>query len=111
MTNKYKVVWSTTAEHDLQYIIEYIAKDSPSNALNILSNIKKSCSNLFILPDRGHLVPELKEFNILQYHELIVDHWRIIYRLAKNQVFVLSVIDSRRNVEDILLDRLVNSGN
>ncbi len=111
MTNKYRVVWSSTAENDLKYIVEYIAKDSPAKALNILSKIKKACSNLYVLPDRGRIVPELREFNILQYHELIVDPWRIIYKIAKNQVFVLSVIDSRRNVEDILLDRFVNSSN
>ncbi len=105
MAVKYKVVWSTIAEYDLIHIVEYIAKDSPPNALNILSKIKKKCSNLIMFPDRGRIVPELKEFNILQYHELIVDHWRIMYKIGKNQVFVLSVIDSRRNIEDILLDR------
>ena len=35
--------------------------------------------------------------------ELIVPPWRILYRIAVKQVYVLSVLDSRQNIEDILL--------
>ncbi|NQU63573.1 MAG: type II toxin-antitoxin system RelE/ParE family toxin [SAR324 cluster bacterium] len=110
MASTYKVSWSATAKKDLRAIIEYIAKDSPVNASNILSKIKKKCEDLYLLADRGRIVPELREFAILQYHELVIDPWRVIYKIDKRQVFVLSVIDSRRNVEDILLDRFTRSG-
>lgn len=108
MTNRYKVIWSDTAGLDLERIIEYIAIDSPSNALKVLTRIKKKSNALYIFPERGRIVPELQEFNILQYREIIIDPWRVIYKVAGKKVFVVSVIDSRRNVEDILLDRLVN---
>ncbi len=65
MTNRYKVIWSEIAEHDLERIIEYIAIDSPSNAIKVLNKIKKKSSALYRLPERGRIVPELKEFNIL----------------------------------------------
>ncbi len=108
MTNRYKVIWSEIAEHDLERIIKYIAIDSPSNALKVLNKIKKKSDALYRLPERGRIVPELREFNILQYREIIIDPWRVIYKATGKNVFVLSVIDSRRNIEDILLDRLVN---
>ena len=108
MTKRYKVIWSKIAEHDLERIIEYISTDSPSNALKVLTKIKMKSSALYRLPERGRIVPELHEFNILQYREIIIDPWRVIYKVAGKKVFVVSVIDSRRNVEDILLDRLVN---
>ena len=107
MKKQYKVVWSRTAERDLESIIDYIAKDSPLNAKRVLTKIKKKSSILNSYPVRGRIVPELKEFNILQYREIIVDPWRIIYKTAEDKVIVMSVIDSRRNVEDILLDRLI----
>jgi toxin ParE1/3/4 len=44
---------------------------------------------------------------ILQYRELIVPPWRIIYRISGDFVYVLAVFDSRQNIEDVLLDRLV----
>ncbi len=108
MTNHFKVVWSKTAEFDLECIIDYVAEDSISNALNILSRIKSKTSVLVTYPNRGRIVPELKEYNILQYREIIVNPWRIIYKIAENKVYVMSVIDGRRNVEDVLLDRLIN---
>ena len=108
MTNRYKVIWSEIAEHDLERIVEYISIDSPSNALKVLTKIKKKASALYRLPERGRIVPELKEFNILQYHEIIIDPWRVIYKVAEKKVFVMSVVDSRRNIEYVLLDRLVN---
>lgn len=105
---EYKVIWSHIAEGDLNKIIEYIAEDSINNALTIFHKIKDTCSRLFTFPSRGRVVPELQEYGILLYRELIIESWRVIYRISDNYVYVLSVIDSRRNVEDILLDRFTN---
>ncbi|MBU1570609.1 MAG: plasmid stabilization protein, partial [Proteobacteria bacterium] len=58
-------------------------------------------------PERGRVVPELQDQGIFQYRELIVKPWRSIYRIAEREIYVLSVIDSRKNVEDILLNRLI----
>jgi toxin ParE1/3/4 len=101
------VRWSETAERDLKGIIEYIAKDSPADAYQVLSNIKEKASNLHSFPDRGRIVPELQDQGITQYRELIVAPWRIIFRNSEEAVYVLSVLDSRQNVEDILLKRLI----
>jgi plasmid stabilization system protein ParE len=107
MSKKYQVAWAAVAQCDLKQIIEYIAIDSPGNASQILKRIKKKASDLYTMPDRGRIVPELKDQGIHTYRELIIAPWRIIYRISDTTVFVLSVIDSRRNVEDILLDRFV----
>jgi toxin ParE1/3/4 len=107
MTETYEVIWAGVAENDLKDIIEYIATDSPTEALKILNNIKQKVSSLYTLPERGRLVPELQDQGILIYRELIVPPWRIIYRLAKMKIYVLAVLDSRRNIEDILLNRLI----
>lgn len=103
-----EVIWSNVAENDLKNIIEYIAADSPSNALRIFKNIKQAASNLYIFPEEGRVVPELRDQGILQYRELIVSPWRVIYRISEKIVYVLSVLDSRQNIEDILLKRLIN---
>jgi toxin ParE1/3/4 len=109
MKEKYQVVWSNIAENDLRNIIEYIADDSPPNALKIFKSIKQKVSSLNTFPERGRIVPELRDQGILQYRELIISPWRILYRISEMKVFVLSVLDSRRNIEDILLKRLTNS--
>ena len=106
MTQKYEVFWASVANADLLAIIQYIRTDNPLAAADNLSKIKDRVSDLAHFPQKGRIVPELKQQGILQYRELVIPPWRVIYRLAGKIVYVLAVIDSRRNVEDILLDRL-----
>ncbi|MCX5846194.1 MAG: type II toxin-antitoxin system RelE/ParE family toxin [Deltaproteobacteria bacterium] len=107
MSRKYDIIWAGVAENDLEKIIEYISTDSPANALSTLKKIKQKASSLYTLPERGRTVPELQDQDILIYRELIVPPWRIIYRISEMKVYVLSVLDARQNVEDILLKRLI----
>ncbi|MDJ0815758.1 MAG: type II toxin-antitoxin system RelE/ParE family toxin [Desulfobacterales bacterium] len=109
MNKKYGVVWSNVAENDLRNIVEYIADDSPPDALKVFKRIKQKASSLYTLPERGRIVPELRDQGILQYRELVIPPWRILYRVSEKSILVLSVLDSRRNIEDILLKRLTNS--
>lgn len=104
---KYKVEWAAVAESDLKQIIDYLAADGPSNALQILKKIRQRASGLYAFPERGRVVPELQAQGINTYRELITAPWRIVYRISEGTVYVLSVIDSRQNVEDILLNRLL----
>lgn len=102
----YQVLWTNVAEADLRAIVEYISLNNPNNAFNILKKIKDKASTLHSLPERGRIVPELQNEGIFQYRELIVAPWRMIYRIAEREVYILSLLDSRQNVEDILLKRL-----
>ena len=106
--NKYKVIWSDVATDDLNKVIDYIIEDSVNNSLNIFNKIKDKCSKLYSYPNRGRVVPELQEYGISFYRELIINPWRVIYKISNSYVYVLSVIDSRQNVEDILLNRFTN---
>ena len=107
MNPKYKIIWTSIAKNDLKNIIEYISVNSLQNAIKILKKIKKKASNLYTLSERGRIVPELQGQGILQYGELVIPPWRLIYRIDERKIYVLSVIDSRQNVEDILLNRLI----
>jgi toxin ParE1/3/4 len=106
MKKSYDVRWSETSENDLIAIVQYIADDNPHQAYEIFKNIKQGASNLRSFPDRSRIVPELLEQGVTQYRELIIPPWRIIYRVSESKVYVLGVLDSRQNVEDILLRRL-----
>jgi len=107
MSKPYRVVWANIAEEDLTAIIKYIHSDNPAAAKDSLERIKTKVSNLDSLPQRGRIVPALRQQGILQYRELVVPPWRIIYRISDSYVYVLSVFDSRQNLEDVLLDRLL----
>ncbi|MEW6521231.1 MAG: type II toxin-antitoxin system RelE/ParE family toxin [Thermodesulfobacteriota bacterium] len=107
MNKLLQVHWASVAEQDLKDMLFYIAEDSLSNAIKVFEKIREKASSLNRLPERGRIVPELQEQGISLYRELIVSPWRIIYRIADKKVYVLSVLDSRQNVEDILLKRLI----
>lgn len=109
MKKEYEVIWAKTAENDLLKIIEYIAQDSQSNALKILRKIKKQVDDLYLSPKRCRIIPELYDQGITQYREMIIRHWRVMYRISGSKVYVLSVLDSRQNIEDILLKRFTQN--
>jgi addiction module RelE/StbE family toxin len=109
ITKKYTVYWSKIAQDDLIEIIEYISLDSYNIAEDIFKKIKKQTIKLENFPERGRTVPELDFHNINNYRELIITPWRIIYRIEEHKVYILAVIDSRRNFEDIILKRLMRT--
>ena len=106
MTRRYEVVWAGVAEKDLGGIIDRIASERPNAARDILEKIKQSASDLQSSHERGRIVPELLDQGIHIYRELIIPPWRLIYRVSDHSVYILSLLDSRRDVEDILLNRL-----
>ena len=107
MSRNYTVKWTATAGHDLDSIIGFIAEDSLDEAIKILEKIREKAAGLYALPERGRVVPELKDQGIILYREVILAPWRVIYRISDQTVYVLAVFDARRNLEDVLLDRFV----
>lgn len=104
---EFQVFWTRTAQQDLIRIIEYIVADSQSKARTIFTEIRQKTAGLNHLPLRGRVVPELKYHGITGYREIIRQPWRIIYKVEEDRVWILAVIDSRRNIEDLLLVRLI----
>jgi plasmid stabilization system protein ParE len=107
----FKVIWTKNAEFDLESIIEYIKTDSIKIAKDIFFEIKNKCSQLSIFPDSRRVVPELQQIGLLRYRELIFKRWRIIYKIEKEKVYILIVVDSGREMEDILFGRLLKDDN
>lgn len=104
----FEVIWTKNAEFDLESIIEYIKTDSVEIAKALFFEIKKECHDLYYFPQRKRVVPELQQIGILKYREIIHKRWRVIYKIDNLKVYILLVVDSRRNLEDILFQRLIN---
>ena len=108
MANKtYTVYWTAAAQGDLHSLVDYIAIESAVNAKKIYKGIKEKASSLETSPLRGRIIPELQYYGIIDYRELVASPWRIIFRVDNDKVIVFAVFDSRRNLEDILLERLL----
>ena len=107
MEKTYRLLWTKSAEDDLLNIIGHIKSDSPKNAKSVFSKIKKHAGSSNFFPLKGRVVPELQQEGITLYREVVVALWRIIYKVGDDTVFVMAIIDSRQNVEDILLHKLL----
>lgn len=103
------VVWSEVATLDLDAIVGLIAERDLDLALSVMDRLRAAVSRLRQFPMRGRVVPELAEHGVAAYRELIVPPWRIVYTVlpGRRRVIVMAVMDGRRNVEDILLRRLL----
>lgn len=103
----YHVSWSIIAKGDLNAIIDFIAVNNPQNAVKITEQFEEITQSLYLFPSRGRVVPELEKQDVVTYRELLLKPWRIIYRIEGRKVYVLAVLDGRRNLEDILLERFI----
>ena len=103
----FRVLWTQAAQEDLVDIISYIQTDGMQRAKAIFEAIKKLAGTLEAFPQKGRVVPELQSLGITKYRELIYKRWRIVYRVDHETVYVLMVLDSSRDVEDLLFRRLM----
>ena len=78
------------------------------STIHMLNKLKEKDVNFHHSPQPRRIIPELQECGIYQYRELIVAPWRIMYRVQEDKVYVLAVLDSRQNIEDILLKRILD---
>ncbi|CAA6800805.1 MAG: Plasmid stabilization protein [uncultured Campylobacterales bacterium] len=102
-----KIIWTKSAVSDLKSIIEYIKIDNKELAKRIFFEIKKECNNVSFFTDRKRIVPELGQIGVINYRENIYKRWRIVYKSDSSKVYVLLVADTRRNLQDILFQRLL----
>jgi len=111
MSKRYKVRWTSNAKEDLLNIIAYIKEDSPSIAKDVYQKIRSKANSSNFFPLRGRVVPELQKEGITMYRELISSPWRIMYKVDNDTVYIMAIFDSRQNVEELLLQKLLRSSN
>ncbi len=105
---RYTVDWAFVARDDVEDLADYIlTQDSAINALKAVERIENRAATLITLPMRGRIVPELQRQGVTQFQELIERPWRIIYQLQASRVVIVSVLDGRRSLEDLLLRRFL----
>jgi toxin ParE1/3/4 len=98
------------ALRDLEELYDYIAlHDTPRKADYFLDKIEKTFSNLSEPPERGAYPKELLALGIREYREIFFKPYRIIYRIMKKKVFVLLIVDGRRDMQSLLQRRLLDA--
>ena len=83
-----KIIWSPLAIDRATEIADYIALDKPSAAVNWINTVFSKVEQLKSSPEIGRLVPEIRN---KQFRELTYGNYRIIYRIEKKQISILTI--------------------
>jgi toxin ParE1/3/4 len=83
-----KIIWSPLAIDRASEIAEYIALDKPAAANKWITTVFSKVEQLGSSPEIGRVVPEIGNE---QFRELIYGNYRIIYRIEKKQVLILTI--------------------
>ena len=105
---QHEVLLTADAERDLEDLFDYIAEhDSNASANHVLDRIEKSIVSLSSFPERGSFPKELLALGIKDYRQIFFKPYRLIYRVAGKTVFVYLIADGRRDMQQLLSERLL----
>jgi len=88
-----RILWTPLALDRAAEIAKYIARDKPSSAKQWLSALFDKVERLPASPEMGRMVPEISDKRI---RELIYGNYRIIYRLDKKEISILTIRHGRQ---------------
>ncbi len=106
----YRVLLTDDTVRDLEQICDYIDRhDSPARGDYVLKRIERAFQSLAEHPQRGNHPRELLDIGIREYREVFFKPYRIIYRVLEDRVYVLLIVDGRRDMQTLLQWRLLQA--
>ena len=90
-----RVKWTEAALDDLDNIAAYIARDSRFYASVVVREVRDAAQSISFMPLRGRMVPELRDETV---REIFVRQYRLVYRVAKDRIYLVGVIHGARDL-------------
>jgi plasmid stabilization system protein ParE len=103
-----QVLWIEAAARDIERLAIRLSEAAPLRAEKILDRIISRGESLATLSHRGRTPPELRPIADRTWLEVIEAPWRILYRVVEDTVEIHAVLDGRRDLRDILLERMLD---
>jgi plasmid stabilization system protein ParE len=92
------LIWSEEALDDIDRIAEYIGRDSPYHAQQVVEHLFDLAGELPEHPELGRIVPELADPKV---RERFLYSYRLIYEMSDGEIHILAVIHGRRLLESL----------
>lgn len=89
--------WSRRSQRDLHEVGQFIAKDDRRAAGAWVEKLVEAAGRAAAHPLSGRMVPELGREDI---REVLVGTYRVVYRVHKTHVFVLTVFEGHRRLPE-----------
>ena len=74
-----------------------------------MTRLLEAADRLATFPHRGAHPRELQALGIREYRQTFFKPYRLIYRVIGRQVFVYVIADGRRDMQSLLLRRLLGA--
>ena len=101
-----KLVWVEQSQKDLNDIVDYVAfHDSIDKAIALFEKITAKADIIVEFPNKGRIVPELKRIGVMGFLEQIQSPYRVIYREFNRHIAIIAVVDGRRDLGELLIER------
>lgn len=95
-----KVVFTATAERNLENIADYIAADNPLRAVSFVRELRSKAMGLAGLPRAFPLVPRYERFGIRRRSH---GQYLIFYRIEEDRIMILLVAHGAQDYDRLLL--------
>ncbi|MEM7356199.1 MAG: type II toxin-antitoxin system RelE/ParE family toxin [Acidobacteriota bacterium] len=106
MAERFEVFWSQSAVRDLDEILDFVAREaSIDQALALYAKVRERVASLTTLPRRCRYAPELESLGLREFRESLVPPYRIFFRLVEERVILVGILDSRRDLGELLIQR------
>ena len=103
-----KVVVLESAQADLGELRSYIVKNfSITTWRATYAKLKLAIRNLALFPQLGGIPDELETLNLTQYRQILSGMNRVIYEVRQDAVYIHLIVDTRRDLKDVLMQRLL----
>ena len=110
MTETFELVWSRLAVRDLDQILDYLSEEAGlDRALAVYEQVRQRISTLRQHPQRCRVVPELHDLGLNEFRESILAPYRIVFRPHGQTVVLVAIVDSRRNLDELLVERALEA--
>jgi plasmid stabilization system protein ParE len=107
-----KIEWTPDGVDSLNEILEYYMDKAGENTANtIYDKVIKEIELLELEEIKTKRTQELKDIGIFDVFELSIKPWKVYYKISgdNKKVYILFVLDGRRNLEEVLMSKVIDN--
>lgn len=95
-----EIVWLDQAKEDIQALFDFITSENPKAASKYVGELRETCQRLADFPRSGRRYSDEYRCVVFRNHVVLYR-----YELKAEQVFIVTVVDGKRDLEHLLNNR------